>query len=104
MAIVIKRRITLESLGEEYADSYLVFRAVSLDDFDELAPEIKANEKDEEKSRHFIRRVLEDRFIEGKFDGEAVTKDQVKDFDLGTLVLCFRTITTRPVDPKVETQ
>ena len=104
MAIVIKKRLSLEFLGEDYKDSYLVFKAISVTDYEKMTPEIKTIGDDNIKASRYIVDALQSRFLEGKFDGQDVTKEDLTDLDVGTILRCFELLTTRPVDPKVETQ
>lgn len=100
MKIVIKKQIGLEFLGEAYKDSYLTFRTMPLREYEEILPTIEAIGEDGKKSLNLIKTVLEDHFIEGKFEGEAVAKEDLQEFDLDTLTRCFQLFTGQ-ADPKV---
>ena len=97
--IVIRKKVTLEFLGDEYKDDYLVFKSMPLRDYESLLPELDKAQDDGKASVAIIRRVLEDNFIDGSFQGEAVIKENLADFDLPTLTKCFEVFTGQ-VPPK----
>lgn len=98
MKIVIKKQISLEFLGEAYKDSYLTFRTMPLREYEAILPAIEEIQEDGKKSIALIKKVLEDHFIDGKFDGQDVVKEDLQDFDLNTLMKCFQIFTGQ--DPK----
>ena len=102
MKIVIKKQVSLEFLGEQYKDSYLIFRTMPLREYEELLPRIDALGDENIESVKLIKEVLENHFIEGKFEGEDVKKEDLPEFDLDTLTRCFLMFTGR--DPKVTPQ
>jgi hypothetical protein len=97
--ISIEKKITLEFLGEKYKDDYLVFSSIALREYEKLLPELEAAGDNGQKSLAIIKKVLEDHFIEGKFQNEDVIKDDLADFDLETLTHCFELFTGQ-VPPK----
>lgn len=97
--IEIKKKVILDFLGEDYKEDYLVFKSMPLRDYEGLFPKLEAAGEDGKKSIQLIREVLESNFIEGKFQGEDVTKDDLADFDIQTLTTCFETFTGQ-VSPK----
>lgn len=99
--ILIRKKVDLTFLGEEYKDDYLVFKSMPLREYEKLLPELEAIGEDGKKSLVIIKRVLEDNFIEGKFQGEDVAKEDLIDFDLITLTKCFEIFTGQASDPKV---
>lgn len=98
--IVIRKKITLDFLGDEYKDDYLVFKALPLAEYEKLLSSLEDVTDDGKKSLQFIAKVLEDQYIEGKFQNEDVSKDDLKQFDLETLTRCFELFTGRTPDPK----
>jgi hypothetical protein len=92
MSIVIKRRVSLEFLGEDYKDSYLVFKSIALREYDALQIAAKEVEKDETKSISFIQEQLLTRFIEGKIDNQTVTPDDLLDLPVDVILECFNQI------------
>lgn len=69
MGLIIKKRVSLEFLGEEYKDSYLIVRAIGVGEYDNL----KGTVRDE----------VINRFVDGEIvqDGKLmpVTLDNIKD-------------------------
>lgn len=79
MALVVHKRITLEFLGEDYAEGYLVLQSVPMSEYGEL---VKASEKlagDGLKSLQFIQDQVVSRFVEGKFPSDGKLVDLTKD-------------------------
>lgn len=104
----IKKRISLEFLGTEYKDAFLVFKSIPIKDFKEIVKEIDKTEDDSKTSLEVISKYLQDYFIEGKFPNdlgelEAVTKEDLSDFvDSTTANKCFELLTGQNIDPKPE--
>lgn len=82
--IVIKKRVSLDFLGETYKDSYLDIKSISLRERDALIAELDKVKKDESKSFDFVKDLVLERFIGGELkEGDAtttVTKDDLLDF------------------------
>jgi hypothetical protein len=103
--IVIKKRITLEFLGDEYKDAYLTFDSIALGEADELAKKaIQAAE--DKRSNEFLRGVLEDLFVGGMFPDDKgqlfeVTVENIKELDLETSAKVFDILTGQAQSPKV---
>lgn len=93
MAIVIKKRVGLDFLGDDYKESYLTFSVISLNEYEELLPQIESIGEDNTKSVEFIKTTLTKHFVEGKFDGADVKAEELFDFDLATLTQCFQSLT-----------
>jgi len=102
MPIVIKKRIDLSFLGTDYNDSYLVFSSISIREYEELLPQLESIANDNLKSLQYIKTVLNEHFLEGKFQGVDVKKEDLEEFDLETLMTCFQRFTGQ-ADPKVVT-
>ena len=98
--IVIKKTINLGFLGEEYKESFLRFRHLAVSEFGELRQRIDAAGDDEIKSQDVIIGILEDKFIEGIFEGQKVAKEDIKQFDNPTIIKCFELFTGQDIDPK----
>lgn len=98
--IVIKKKISLEFLGEDYKDDYLVFKSLSVSEYEGLLDKLEAVKEDGKKSLQFISEILDKQFLEGQFQNEKVEKQDLKDFDLETLTQCFELFTGRRTDPK----
>ena len=108
MAIVIKKRVSLDFLGEDYKDAYLVFQSIPAGDFDELLPQHKNPKEGDDNSSKLLLDLLKKYFIKGEFpddDGKlsTVESDDLTGLDLTSLVKCFQLFTGQELDPKVET-
>src|SRR6185312_366010 len=92
MTLVIKKRISLDFLGEEYKDSYIIVRSQNLNDYEEL-----------KNSKKELKQVVIDNFIEGKIaqDKEIVdiTKDNIKELPGEVFVEAFEQMMGK-IDPK----
>lgn len=99
--IKIKKRVSLDFIGEEYKDSYLVFNSIAVKEYEGLQKSIKAIEGDDEKALPFITEQLKSRFIEGKVDGQAVTADDLEDLPGDVFIECFNQIRGQ-LDPKAQ--
>lgn len=104
MAIVIKKRVSLEFLGEEYREAYLVFRAIPAIDFDEVGTRLNEVEKDNASSVKIVLDVLKTYFLSGKFPDDAgltdVNKEDLDGLDPISLTKCFQIFTGQEIDPK----
>lgn len=107
--IIIKKKVTLEFLGEEYKDSYLTFKSIPIGEYEELIA--KVDKVEEDKSMSEIMKILENYFVEGLFDGQKVNKEDVSQFDGETILKCFETLTgqktvegERQLDPLSESE
>lgn len=82
--ILIKKRISLDFLGDEYKDAYLTFSSIPMKEYEGINKKIKDIGDDSEKALTFVRDMVTERFIEGEFpqDGESkkVTKEDLSDF------------------------
>jgi len=92
MALVIKKRVSLEFLGDEYKDSYIIVGSISVGDYDKLG----------EKT---VKQVVSERFIEGEIqqdDGKIkITKENLDQLPGEVFVEAFGAM-TGAADPKVE--
>lgn len=89
-AIIIKRKVSLDFLGEEQEQSYALFKAIAVKDL----PNIKGT----------IQEVVTEYFIEGKIaqdDGIiSLTKENLAELPTEFFVTCFARITGEQLDPK----
>jgi hypothetical protein len=100
MNIVIKKQISLDYLGDEYKDSSLTFKTISIREYEELLPKIDQTDQDNKKSIEIIMDILKKQFLSGTFQGEAVAKDDLDQFDISSLTKFFMALTGQE-DPKV---
>lgn len=107
--IIIKRKITLEFLGKDYEGDYLVFKAVPVSEHEVLMDQIdplpegatqdQIRESNKEATKLMVR-CLEEKFIEGRFQNQDVKKEDMGEFDGGTVNKCFALLTGQDADPK----
>lgn len=107
--IIIKKKVTLEFLGEDYKDSYITFKSIPIGEYEDLIS--KVDKVEESKSMSEIMKILETYFVEGLFDGQKLAKEDVNQFDGETILKCFETLTgqktvegERQLDPKSENE
>lgn len=98
MAIVIKKRVSLDFLGADYSGSYLTFRKIPVDDFEQNEAERQKamnadGTVDNIKATKHIVKVLKKYFVEGKFDGQEVKAEELGQFDDDTLITCLNQLT-----------
>lgn len=91
--IEIKKKITLEFLGDDYKDDYLIFKSMPLREYETILPQLENAGEDGKKALPIIKKILEDNFISGKFQNEDVAKEDLSDFDLQTLIKAFEIFT-----------
>lgn len=95
--IIIKKKITLDFLGEDYKGDYLVFKAIPVSEYEKILEEQPDDNKD--ATRAMIA-ILEDKFIEGRFQEQDVEKKDMGKFDGSTVAKCFALLTGQDIDPK----
>lgn len=101
MAIVIKKRVDFDFLGEDYKDAYIVFRSIPLKDFDEILAQIDKAEKDN-KAAGFMLSTIKKYFIEGNFpDIDTLKVEDLDGLDPESVIKCFTRFTGQDPDPKV---
>src|SRR4026207_1680753 len=103
--IVIKKKVSLEFLGEEYKEAYLVFKSIPAVDFDEVTAKLKTIEDKQEGSMTFILDILKKYFLKGEFpddDGklQPVTAEDLDGLDPTGIIQCFKIFTGQELDPK----
>ena len=101
--IVIKKRIGLDFLGDEYKDSYLVFKSIPIGEADQIAKEAEIASSSK-KASIFICDMLTDKFLEGKFfngtELVGLSKEDIKDIDIATCITIFEILTGQAQSPK----
>lgn len=98
--ITIKKRVSLDFLGEEYKDSYLVFKSIAVREYADLQKKANEVDKDGTKAVGFIQEQLAGRLLEGKIDGQDVKADDLLDLPVEVIIECFNQISGQ-VSPKV---
>lgn len=103
MPIQIKKRISLDFLGEEYKEAYLEFNSVTMREYPALVKQSRELGENAEESIKFVQSFLTERFVGGKFPqgGEVkdVSKEDLLDFDADVFFQCFQSLTGQ-VSPK----
>lgn len=109
--LVIKKKLELDYLGEEYKDSYLVFKSVPVKDYTDLMKKISdVEEGDNNAATLVMLDLLKQYFVDGVFQNSKVLKDDLDQLDGETVVKCFQTLTGQfpdgeggiTIDPKDE--
>lgn len=101
--ILIKKRVSFEFLGEDYKDDYIVFKSIPIKDYSELLKSLpEEGSNDTAKSIEVTLKCLQDNFLEGKFGGENLTKEDLVDLDQPTAIKCFEVLVGSNPDPKSE--
>lgn len=109
MKIVIKKRVNLDFLGDEYKDAYLVFKPITVGaEYDELSQKLDKLQTENNNTNlvKFIRDTVFDKFLEGKFPNdkgelEDVNKEDLGQLDFDTIANVFRRLSGQEPDPKV---
>ncbi len=108
MGLVIRKKVTLEFLGDEYKDAYLVFKAIPIGDLQKIQDKMPTeNDKDTSKAIPVMLEVLKDYFQDGKFPNEKgeledVTKEDLDNLDANSAVKCFQGLSG--VDPNLDSE
>ena len=98
MALVIRRKVSLAFLGEEYKDGFLTFRAIPLKDYEKIIDEIETIGEDNKKSLTFISGILDKYYVSGKAPNEEgqledVAKEDLGNLDSASVLECFQALT-----------
>lgn len=95
--IIIKKKVTLDFLGDHYKESYITFKAIPVVEYAELIK--KADEaEDNQKSMLQIIQTLEKYFIDGIFEGQKLAVEDIKQFDGATILKSFEALTGQTTD------
>jgi len=103
--IIIRKRVSLDFVGEDYKDCYIIFNTIPMKAYDDYVEMAKNSGKN--GSTKFIKDVLEKLFISGEFidiDNENklfdIKKEELGDFDMNVMITMFRVLTGQDQDPK----
>lgn len=100
MSLVIKKKVSLEFLGDEYKDSEIIFKSIPAKDLPDI---IDRSEKTEEDTKQLIPlfiSVLQDYFLDGTHNQEKILKEDIGELDAETVIHCFQVLTGQKLDPK----
>lgn len=73
--IVIKKRISLEFLGDDYKDGFIVFKSIPVKDYEGILKDVEQAEKrGNTDAMRLVRRLVTERLIEGEIpqDGHKI--------------------------------
>lgn len=100
MGLVIKKRVSLDFLGEEYKDSVIVFRSIPAKDLPDIQKKAEGAGEDTGVLIPLFLSVLSDYFIEGTHEGKPIEKADINDLDATSVIECFQILTGQKIDPK----
>lgn len=104
--IVIKKRVSLDFLGEDYKEAYINFKSIPALDYEQIQEDTKKLEEGDKNSLTYIIGVLKKYFLDGKFPVEStlvsLSAEDLSDIDADTTIQCFQTLIGQKIDPKVE--
>lgn len=106
MPIVIKKKVSLDFLGDDYKEAYITFKAIPVKDYAALMAKMpKGEEPDDGKAITLMVEMLEKYFYEGKFPNDEGTledlkKEDVADLDQEAAIKCFQRLAGQDPDPK----
>jgi hypothetical protein len=103
MALIIKKHISFEFLGDDYATAYGVFASIPTSQYEEINNTIDKEDKPLEKTKLMLD-LVKSKFIEGKFpdnDGklQPITESDLDGAD-GELLLTIYNRLMGGLDPK----
>lgn len=100
--IIIKKRVSLDFLGEDYANSYIVFKSLPIEEYQKVQDEVEKIPKG--GFTKYLVDFLKDRLIEGKLDQDGgqtdITKENIGQLDFDAISVCYKHLTGQ-IDPKV---
>lgn len=116
MSFVIKKKISLDWLGEGWEDAYIIFSPFSYGDNVELIKfrkvaskmtQISQSDEEIEKVSKKLLQLLTDKLVEGRgFNGkelEPITKENFKDLPVEVFNHCLNALQGEELSPKLST-
>lgn len=100
--IVIKKKIFLSFLGDEYKEDYFEFTSVPVKEFSEVSEVLQKNKEDAKGIVETLSNILKSHFSSGSFQGEELAPENIDDLDLKSLTQLFIDLTGQvdELDPK----
>lgn len=95
--IIVRKRIALDFLGEEHNSDYLVFKAIPVDEYKDIA---NKQPEDNIEAIDYIVSKLKERFIEGRYQEQDIAKPDIGKFPAEVITECFAIITGQKISPK----
>ena len=82
--MIIKRRVSFEFLGEEYAKGYGIFKPIPLSEYPEISKTVDAEQDGVKKGQLMLERVKK-QFVKGEFPDEDGNLQAIEAKDLDDL-------------------
>jgi hypothetical protein len=108
--LIIRKRVTLEFLGDAYKEAYLEFKSIPVADYDDLIA--KTNSAKGSESFTVILDILKSYYLGGKFPNDKneledlESKEELDSLDRDALIECFAKLTGQDfkgmMDKKIE--
>ena len=99
MGLVIPKKITLEFLGDEYKDAYLIFKSIPITQLADMKAKMPNGDAEDDKLKviPIMLDILKEQFLRGEFpdlDGkmEPVQAEDLDNLDANTAIQCFQTL------------
>lgn len=108
--LVIRKRVTLEFLGDEYKEAFIDFKSVPVGDYDKLIESVKAGQDDNKKANKIILGILKQYYISGQFPNEdgvlenLDSEDELENLDREALLQCFGKMTGQDFSGAIKEQ
>lgn len=108
--LVIRKRVSLDFLGDGYKDAWLEFQSVPMGDFEEFAKSLETSSEDETKSINAILGALKKYYLNSAFpNDEGVLEpldgaEELNGLDKPTLIRVFGDLTGQGIQEAIETQ
>lgn len=104
--IKIKKRISLEFLGEEYKEAFLVLTGITLREYEQNIA--KTKDMGNEDATSYIKKILLNHFVEGKFPDDkgqlqALEANDLLDLDISTIFKVFNQLSGVETPPNLGT-
>lgn len=103
--IVIKKKISLDFLGEEYQGGFVEFKSLTIKDVESKLDEIQNVGEDNKKAVELMLNLLKQSFIGGTYvygeTKEEINKDDLEQFDVNSIIKFFSILSGQDADPKV---
>lgn len=102
--IVIKKRINLDFLGEEYKGGYVNFKSLTIKEVEAKLDEIQSVGDDNKKAVDLMLTLLKQAFLDGVYvyedDKQDINKEDLEQFDIQSITKFFAILAGQDGDPK----
>jgi hypothetical protein len=106
--LIIRKRVNLDFLGDEYKEAYLVFKSIPVSNYDKILDDIRGVGEENTKAKSVMLNILKEYYIEGQFPNEKGVlekldgKDELDGLDKDALMECFGKITGQDIKGAIE--